>query len=70
MQVKEAVVLDDIQFRFMPGKGTTGKTCILRQAQEKSLESNRELYIAIVHLKLTYYRVLREVVHWCLRREV
>ena len=30
MQVKEAVVVDDTQFRFMPGKGTTGKTFILR----------------------------------------
>ena len=41
---------------------------ILRQAQEKSLEGIRELFIASVNLEKAYDRVIREVVYCCLRK--
>ena len=67
-RMRDQVAVDEIQFGFMPGKGTTNATFILRQAQEKVLEGNRELFIAFVGLEKAYDRVLREVIYWCLRK--
>ena len=67
-RVREQVAVDEIQFGFMPGKGTTDATFILRQTQEKALEGNRELFIAFVDLEKAYDRVPREVIYWCLRK--
>ena len=65
---KQQVAVDEIQFGFMPGKGTTDATFILGQAQEKSLEGNEELYIAFVDLEKAYDGVPREEIYWCLRK--
>ena len=46
-RIREQVAVDEIQFGFMPGKGTADATFILRQTQEKALEGNRELFIAL-----------------------
>ena len=40
-RIREQVAVDEIQFGFMTGKGTTDATFILRQTQEKALEGNR-----------------------------
>ena len=67
-RIRDQVAVDEIQFGFMPGKGMTDATFILRQAQEKALEGNRELFIAFVGLEKAYDRVPREVIYWCLRK--
>ena len=67
-RIREQVAVDEIQFGFMPGKGTADATFILRQTQEKALEGNRELFIAFVDLEKAYDRVPREVIYWCLRK--
>ena len=69
-RLRKQAAVDEIQFRFMPGKGTNDATFILRQAQEKSLKGNRELYIAYVDLEKADDKVPREVVYWCLRKRV
>ena len=48
---RERVFIDDMQFGFMPGRGTTDAIFILRQSQEKYLAKNRKLYFAFVDLE-------------------
>ena len=43
--------IDDMQFGFMPGRGTTDAIFILRQLQEKHLAKNKKLYFAFVDLE-------------------
>ena len=67
-RIRDQVAVDEIQFGFMPGKGTTDATFILKQAQEKALEGNSELFIAFLDLEKVCDRVTKEVIYWCLRK--
>ena len=60
--------IDDMQFGFMPGKGTTDAIFIMRQVQERHQAKKMKLYKAFVDLEKTFDRVTREVVKWALRK--
>lgn len=66
-RLRRNVVIDDMQFGFMPGRGTTDAIFIVRQLQERYLEKNRELWMAFVDLEKAFDRVPREVLWWALR---
>ena len=55
--------IDNMQFGFMPGKGTTDAIFITRQVQEKHQAKNKKLYYAFVDLEKE-----REVVRLPLRK--
>jgi hypothetical protein len=67
-RLRRRMSIDDMQFGFMPGRGTTDAIVIIRQVQEKFLAKNRELWIAVVDLEKAFDRVPREVLWWALRR--
>ena len=67
-KIREKVKIDDMQFGFMPGKGTTDAIFIARQLQEKFLEKNKELFFAFIDLEKAFDRVPREVVKWAMRK--
>ena len=67
-RIKWQVSIDNMQFSFMPGKGTTDAIFIMRQVQEKHQAKKKKLYYAFVDLENAFDRVLREVVRWALRR--
>jgi hypothetical protein len=67
-RVRKIVKIDDMQFGFMSGKGTTDAIFIVRQLQEKYLAKNKELWMAFVDLEKAFDRVPREVVWWALRK--
>ena len=46
-RIRALVGVDDMQFGFMPGKGTTGALFIVRRIQEKYREKNKKLYISL-----------------------
>ena len=64
------IVIDisEIQFGFMPGKGTTDVIFIARQLQEKYLEKKKHLYFFFVDLEKAFDRVPGDVVRWAMRK--
>ena len=60
-RVRDRVSLDDMQFGFRPGRGTTDAIFIVRQVQEKFLEKGKDLWIAFVDLEKAFDRVPREL---------
>ena len=67
-RIKCQVSIDNMQFGFMPGKGTTDAIFIMRQVQEKHQAKKKKLYYAFVDPVKAFDRVQREVVRWALRK--
>ena len=67
-QLRELIEVDDMQFGFRKGRGTTDAIFVVNQLQEKHLEKQKDLLFAFVDLEKAYDRIPREVVYWCLRK--
>jgi hypothetical protein len=67
-RVREQINIDEMQFGFTPGKGTTDAIFVVRQVQEKYLGKKKNLYYAFVDLEKAFDRVPREVTRWALRK--
>ena len=59
--IREQVSINNMQFGFMPGRGTTVAIFILRQLQEKYLQKKKTIYFAFVDLEKAFYCVPRSV---------
>ena len=66
--IRKQVSIDDMQFGFMPGRGTTDAIFIARQVQEKFIAKNKTLYFAFIDLEKAFDPVPRTVVRWALRK--
>ena len=66
-RLRKTVKIDEMQFGFCPGKGTTDAIFIVRQVQEKFLGKQKEMWMAFVDLEKAFDRVPREVLWWALR---
>ena len=66
--IRDAVNINEMQFGFMPGRGTTDAIFITRQVQEKFLAKKKDLYFTFVDLEKAFDRVPRLVVKWALRK--
>ena len=66
--IRAEISIDDMQFGFMPGRGTTDAIFILRQLQEKYLGKKKKIFFAFVDLEKAFDRVPRQVVWWSLRK--
>ena len=66
--IREAVNIDDMQFGFMPGKGTMDAIFITRIMQERFLTKKKDLYFTFIDLEKAFDRVPRQVVTWALRK--
>ena len=58
------VNINEIQFGFLPGRGTTDAIFIVRQLQEKYIAANKLHYFAFIHLEKARDRVPRKVPWW------
>jgi hypothetical protein len=71
--IRELISIDEMQFAFVPGRGTTDAIFIIRQLQEKFLSrrdlngKNLTLYYAFVDLEKAFDRVPRKVLWWAMR---
>ena len=52
--IRQEVSIDDSQFGFVPGRGTTDAIFVVRQLQEKYLAANKRLYMAFVDLEKAF----------------
>ena len=52
--LRQMVTIDDSQFGFVPGRGTTDAIFVIRQLQEKYLAANKILYMALVDLEKAF----------------
>ena len=72
--IREMIAIDEMQFAFVPGRGTTDAIFIIRQLQEKFLsrkdlnDKNLTLFFAFVDLEKAFDRVLRKVLWWAMRK--
>ena len=66
--IRQVVSIDDSQFGFVPGRGTTDAIFVVRQLQEKYLAVNKRLYMAFVDLEKAFDRVPQRVIWWALRK--
>ena len=55
--IREAVNIDDMQFGFMPGKGTMDAIFITCIMQERFLAKKKDLYFTFVDLEKAFDRV-------------
>ena len=60
--------MDEIQFGFIPGCGTTNPIIILRQWQEKYFAKKKKLYFTSADLEKVFDQVPRDVVWWDLTK--
>ena len=66
--IRQLVSVDNSQFGFVPGRGTTHAIFVVRQLQEKYLAANKRLYMAFVDLEKAFDQVPRKVIWWALRK--
>ena len=66
--IREQVNINEMQYGFMPGRGTTDAIFILRQLQERYLHKNKWLYFVFVDLEKAFDRVPRKVLWWAMRK--
>ena len=65
--IRQLVSVDDSQFGFIQGRGTTDSIFVVMQLQEKYLAAKR-LYMAFVDLEKAFDRVPQKVIWWALRK--
>ena len=65
-RLRKLITVNNMQFRFSPGKGTTDAVFII-QLQEKHLEVHKDLFFTFVDLENAYDK---DLVYWCLMRGV
>ena len=63
------VSVDEIQFSFMPERGTIGVVFILRRMHELYQTRGKKLCICFVDLEKAFDRVLRNVLEWAMRKK-
>ena len=68
-RIRELVMIDQMQFGFMPGRGTTPALFIRRRMQEEFRGREEKLCMCFVDLEKALDRVPRKVMEWALRKK-
>ena len=61
-RIRQQIDIDDMQFGFMKGKGTTYAILIVRHMQEKFRAKGKKLCFGFVDLEKAFDRVPKEVI--------
>ena len=65
---RQVVTIDESQFGFVPGSGTTDAILIIRQLQEKYLKVSKQIYMSFVDIEKAFDRVPQKVIWWAMRK--
>ena len=68
LTIRQQTEIDDKQFGFMKGKGTTDFIFIARLMQGNFRVKSKKLYFGFVDLQKAFDRVPREVISWAMRK--
>ena len=66
--VRQIVAIDESQFGFVPGSGTTDAIFVVLQLHEKYLAVGKRIYMAFMDLEKAFDRVPRKVIWWAMRK--
>ena len=66
--IRQVETIDESQFGFVPGRGTTDAIFVIRQLQEKYLMVSKQIYMAFVDLEKAFDRVPQKVIWWATRK--
>ena len=66
-RIRQQIVIDDMQFGFMKGKGTTDAIFMARQMKENFRVKGKKFYFGFVDLEEAFDRVPIEVISWAMR---
>ena len=66
-RIRQQIKIEDMQYGFMKGKGTTDAIFMARQMQENSRVKGKKLYFGFVDLEKAFDRV-QEVISWAMRK--
>ena len=67
-RIQTLVDLDEIQFGFMPGRGTIDALYILSMVQEQHRAKGKKLYMCFVDLEKAFDRIPRKVMEWAMKK--
>ena len=67
-RIRQQIEIDDMQFVFIKGKGTTDAIFMARQMQENFRVKGKKLYFGFVDLEKAFDRFTREVISWAVRK--
>ena len=65
-RIRELVIIDSMQFGFMPGRVTTDALFVVRRMQEEYRNKKKKLYMYFVGIKKAFYKVPRKVRRWAM----
>ena len=68
-RIRTMVEVDDMQFDFIPGRGTTDGLFIVRRMQEEYRKKDEKLYKCFVNLEKAFDRVSRRLIQLQLRKK-
>ena len=66
--IQEQVSINNMQFGFMPCRGTTDAIFTHRQQQEKYLQKKKNIYFAFVHLEKAFDRAPCRILWWAMQK--
>ena len=67
-RIRQQTEIDNMQFGFMKGKGTTDAIFMAIQMQENFRVKGKKVYFGFVDLQKAFDRVPREVISWAMRK--
>ena len=67
-RIRQQIDIDDMQFGFVKGKGTTDAIFIVRQMQENFRVKGKKLCFGFVDLEKAFDRVPREAISWAMQK--
>ena len=63
--IRQVVTIDESQFGFVPGRGTTDAIFVVHQLQEKYLTVGKRIYMAFVDLEKAFDDLVGNEKAWC-----